>query len=578
MHTSLDQALGRNPRLNRVGQSLLNIASGASAAYSLRSLTGGDPNVVRVRRDSDNAERDFTASEVSSGELTTWVNSQTTLPLDLRTLQSDGRTGAIIDAKAAYSLRNLSSSYTGNVVEVRRSSDNDTRSFTASEVSDGTLTDFVGSGNDGFVKTWYDQSSTTGTANNNHATQSDPSKQPKIVNAGTYLSEIDFDGSNHYFDLTSAIGATTESAVFTVAESGGGTDNFIIDNRDAGGDGFRLFRGGSQLKFNWQAVTIANGTLSTDTKFIGFGNHSSSVLSVGVNGASTTSSDSNSVSVTATPRIGARSFTSPSGYWDGTMNELIIYDTDQTDNRTALEANIGEHYSISGIPAYDNTVNGFVETWYDQSGSGNNATQTSADLQPKIVSSGSLQQDADGNTAVKFDGTDDYLAKSDASPELFGPYTFFTHTDRDGDNGNPFSITGDADLSARYFAIYQNADTSQFNPRSNTSQTVSQTGLTGTDVRLTTVNTTSDTSYSVGTNGAAFTTGTTSYGTMPADPDGCPRIIIGKLREGATSAVQIFGGFITEIIAYAGTTNGDQSGNRTAVETNMANYYGITLS
>jgi len=102
MHTSLDQALGRNPRLNRVGQSLLNIASGASAAYSLRSLTGGDPNVVRVRRDSDNEERDFTASEVSSGELERWVNIQNTLPLDLRTLEADGRTGAIIDAKAAY--------------------------------------------------------------------------------------------------------------------------------------------------------------------------------------------------------------------------------------------------------------------------------------------------------------------------------------------------------------------------------------------------------------------------------------------------------------------------------------------
>jgi hypothetical protein len=68
----------------------------------------------------------------------------------------------------------------------------------------------------------------------------------------------------------------------------------------------------------------------------------------------------------------------------------IIYNSDQSDNRTAIEANIGETYGITGIPAYDNTVDGFVETWYDQSGNGNDATQATAGSQPKIVSNGSL--------------------------------------------------------------------------------------------------------------------------------------------------------------------------------------------
>ena len=69
MHVSLDSALGRQRRLNSVGESVLQIAPSAAAAYSLRSLTGGDPKVVRVRRSalsgSDN-EIDFTVSEVSS--------------------------------------------------------------------------------------------------------------------------------------------------------------------------------------------------------------------------------------------------------------------------------------------------------------------------------------------------------------------------------------------------------------------------------------------------------------------------------------------------------------------------------
>ena len=74
----------------------------------------------------------------------------------------------------------------------------------------------------------------------------------------------------------------------------------------------------------------------------------------------------------------------------GSINEIIIYNSNQTDNRTAIEANIGEHYSISGIPAFDNSVNGFVETWYDQSGNGNNLTQTTASKQPTIVTSGAI--------------------------------------------------------------------------------------------------------------------------------------------------------------------------------------------
>ena len=112
MHISLDQAIGRQPRLNRVGQSLLNIGSGASAAYSLRSLTGGEPKAVRIRRDGDNEERDFTTAEIVN-EAAAWTNGlqETTLPADVAT------------SSAAYSLRKVKSDYTGNAVRIRRTSD-----------------------------------------------------------------------------------------------------------------------------------------------------------------------------------------------------------------------------------------------------------------------------------------------------------------------------------------------------------------------------------------------------------------------------------------------------------------------
>jgi hypothetical protein len=42
---------------------------------------------------------------------------------------------------------------------------------------------------------------------------------------------------------------------------------------------------------------------------------------------------------------------------------------------------MASHYGITAIPtaADPPTVNGFVETWYDQSGNGNDVTQTTAD-------------------------------------------------------------------------------------------------------------------------------------------------------------------------------------------------------
>jgi hypothetical protein len=81
-----------------------------AAAYSLRSFDAdADPNVVNVRRSSDNATSDFTASEVSDGTLTDWVN--TDVDLVTPTLNNggfeDGSTGwtlsnAAIDTSEFY--------------------------------------------------------------------------------------------------------------------------------------------------------------------------------------------------------------------------------------------------------------------------------------------------------------------------------------------------------------------------------------------------------------------------------------------------------------------------------------------
>ena len=58
--------------------------------------------------------------------------------------------------RVAYSLRDLTGE-NPTTIKVRRDSDDAEEDFKVSELYDGTLESWVGSGNNGFIKTWYDQ-------------------------------------------------------------------------------------------------------------------------------------------------------------------------------------------------------------------------------------------------------------------------------------------------------------------------------------------------------------------------------------------------------------------------------------
>lgn len=263
MHLALKSAMSRIPYTNKVGETLGSIADSA-AAYSLRALNGGDPMVARVRRSSDDAEKDFTASDVSGGALVDWV----------------------------------------------------------------------GSVSDGFVTSWYDQS-----GNDNHATQSTASSQPKIVDGGTLVSNgIEFDGVDDTLELTTTF-SMSGTSIFAVSKDTGGTFNAIIGGRD-GLSNQRVFRTYNQN--DWRAVN------STD----GFDFYKGGKLFVnGQDGATT------SFSATSLNLAFAYSSSFPYNYdsistnaqtrvWNGVISEIIVYDSDQSANRAAIETNINNYYDI----------------------------------------------------------------------------------------------------------------------------------------------------------------------------------------------------------------------------------------
>jgi len=107
-------------------------------------------------------------------------------------------------AAAAYSLRRLSSTYTGYLVQVRRSSDNTTQNIgydSNNWLDTSGLKTFVGIGN-GFVSKWYDQS-----GNGYDAVQATTAAQPQIMASGTIVRSNGIVGIN----LGTGMGMSTSS-------------------------------------------------------------------------------------------------------------------------------------------------------------------------------------------------------------------------------------------------------------------------------------------------------------------------------------------------------------------------------
>ena len=414
---------------DRAGQSrplLSKVVGGAAAAYSLRDLNdkAGNSKVVRVRRESDNNERDFLAKEVSNGTLKNWVNSQATLPLDLQTLTADGRTGSVIGAEAAYSLRNLSKNYTGNVVEVRRNTDGAIRNFTATEIADGST-----------IENWVNTSFT--------------SSLP-----------LDISPAQAAYSLRN-LSSTYSGAVVNVRRSSDDT------TRD------------------FTADSITNGDL---VSFCGTGD-------------------------------------------------------------------------------------GFVTTWYDQSGNSNNATQGTAGSQPKIVSAGSLIKDND-KVGIDFDdASENFLAATSVSG-LEEKLSVFSASVRDS-NGYVVSLSNSSH-NAKYFGIQEANSSSEVVPRNTAFGASVQPSVSG-NTRLTFGVTTGETSTSAGALGGTLVTGTNDYGNNFGSGD-LNQIAIGVLRTVSPSASHYFEGRIREIIVYAGSANGDQTEKRRAIEESIATNYSITLA
>ncbi len=248
-------------------------------------------------------------------------------------------------AAAAFSLRELTTSWAGKaVVRVRESGGNTQQDFTAAEVTDGTLATFCGS-NDGFVVTWYDQS-----GNGSDATQSTAADQGLIVASGTLntqdgLPAIDF--NDDYYSISPSLTTTSGiSSVFAVVENdNSSTFRTIVRGSNVGSMQVRLSNNNTTLQFLRAGQSLIQQLTGVPT--------STNMIVTSIADAAGVFLRANTVDIQGTkaPSINVQdiaylsNFSSPEALV-GNMQEVIIYTSDQSANRASIETDINSHYTI----------------------------------------------------------------------------------------------------------------------------------------------------------------------------------------------------------------------------------------
>lgn len=263
-------------------------------------------------------------------------------------------------AAAAYSLRKLSSSYSGNCVTVRRDSDNQEANigFSGGVLDTSALASHCGSAN-GFAATWFDQS-----GNSNNANQTNNGKQPKIYDGTTGVvtesgkPALDLDENQvagECFLLSDLTFTVSDKTLHMVARPRTTNNYFFGILNDSGGSRARFYlrsgAGTNQSSFVVGDPSVTNTVSSTLDQLLYYVDYNGSnyQFNFAVNGGSLNLATGNS----STPNgvkymIGAINTGTDAAFADSTglFQEVIIYDSDQSTNRTGIESNINTFYSI----------------------------------------------------------------------------------------------------------------------------------------------------------------------------------------------------------------------------------------
>jgi hypothetical protein len=222
------------------------------------------------------------------------------------------------------------------------------------------------------------------------------------------------------------------------------------------------------------------------------------------------------------------------------------------------EQNIGftalGNLDTTALTSFCSGTNGFVTTWYDQSGNGANSTQTTAANQPQIVSSGSVIN-INGKPSIQFDGSTSnfsnaFSSSAGANVSAFAVRSFSSYpsTYRTMFNFNTYGLTHNSTGGPTQYGvahIFNNSTTVLSNNYPTTTGQALDTTINQTVLERNNFSSTLSA-------GIGYSAGGGSVGSFQG-------------------TVQPFLGNLQELVIYQSDKNADKTG----IQTNINTYYAI---
>jgi len=273
----------------------------------------------------------------------------------------------------------------------------DATHFRFADGDDGTfsVTNFrvVSHTHQAFVHTWYDQ------AGSNNAVQETDANQPKIAENGALLTDgVTFDGTDDFLQTSGQVLSNvytggrslygvckinTDSG-YIFGDAGSGTNEGTSFYSDTASDKILFTNGKSGTLLDYDNITTIEG--------------SNFLISSNYNNNNTTTIHKNSNNNGYTQGTGTYNFTTSSQFtigdrqggsseatkFNGSIKEIIAYNSDQSDNRFKIESNINNYYGLYNDAnefASDETAFRFLNERSGGTSASSDLTQFTLDVQ-----------------------------------------------------------------------------------------------------------------------------------------------------------------------------------------------------
>jgi hypothetical protein len=289
---------------------------------------------------------------------------------------------------AAYSVRKVRTAYSGALMDVRRSIDNVTSSIgyvSNGDLDTGSLLTFVGTGPDdhGFVARWYDQS-----GNSRHASQTATGSQPLIVLSGSVILDnskpaLDFDGVNDFYNFPN-LTPTSNDSIFLLGRRKTNSSNGIFLSNTGSSFPYRVGHFNND-EYQYQAAGY---------KLYGLSNTANQdLISAFANGYGSTGFllYVNSIQPTLL-EYGTSGYQTPwnsigssNAFSNAYAQEILVYSSNQINNREPIEYGINSYYNI-----YPQTSSFATSSFTIKADSGSISGSLNNKLTSGIASSGPL--------------------------------------------------------------------------------------------------------------------------------------------------------------------------------------------